>query len=209
MTFHAFVLFVWEYEIYNRANIMIHHFIFVFFLYFFYHSSCRKDQFTVLSLKFGTQDFNWSRSTKDPAEPHWFVVVVLPCVCVLPKCFCEWGTSFSLASQYCHSKMIFTGGAISSVWGEKWTKKKMLMVLLQKHVWEPGARVGKGKTKTNFRWTHRDVVTIPWSHAPCQFPSSLSFCQPPAEATWSVLKFPIRKPRNGESQIKMILTILF
>ena len=34
-----------------RANI-IHHFIFVFFLYFFYHSSCRKDQFTVLSLKF-------------------------------------------------------------------------------------------------------------------------------------------------------------
>ena len=39
-----------------RANI-IHHFIFVFFLYFFNHSSCRKDQFTVLSLKFGTQDF--------------------------------------------------------------------------------------------------------------------------------------------------------
>ena len=32
-----------------RANI-IHHFIFVFFLYFFCHSSCRKDQFTVLSL---------------------------------------------------------------------------------------------------------------------------------------------------------------
>ena len=39
----------------SRANI-IHHFIFVsfFFLYFFYHSSCRNDQFTVLSLKFGT-----------------------------------------------------------------------------------------------------------------------------------------------------------
>ena len=29
----------------------IYHFIFVFFLYFFYHSSCRKDQFTV-SFKF-------------------------------------------------------------------------------------------------------------------------------------------------------------
>ena len=27
------------------------------FLYFFYHSSCRKDQFTVFSLKFGFQDF--------------------------------------------------------------------------------------------------------------------------------------------------------
>ena len=39
-----------------RADI-IYHFIFNFFLYFFYHSSCRKDQFTVLSLKFGTQDF--------------------------------------------------------------------------------------------------------------------------------------------------------
>ena len=38
------------------ANI-IHYFIFVFFLYFFYHFSFRKDQFTVLSLKFGTQDF--------------------------------------------------------------------------------------------------------------------------------------------------------
>jgi len=38
------------------ANI-IHYFNFVFFLYFFHHSSCRKDQFTVLMLKFGTQDF--------------------------------------------------------------------------------------------------------------------------------------------------------
>ena len=37
--------------------ISIHHFIFVFFLYFFHHSSCSKDQFTVLILKFGTQDF--------------------------------------------------------------------------------------------------------------------------------------------------------
>ena len=36
-----------------RANI-IHHFIFVFCLYFSYHSSCRKDQFTALILKFGT-----------------------------------------------------------------------------------------------------------------------------------------------------------
>ena len=36
-----------------RANI-IHHFIFVFFLYIFYHSSCCKDQFTVLNLKFGS-----------------------------------------------------------------------------------------------------------------------------------------------------------
>ena len=34
-----------------------HHFIFVFFIYFFYHSSRRKDQFTVFNLKCGTQDF--------------------------------------------------------------------------------------------------------------------------------------------------------
>ena len=39
-----------------RANI-IHHFIFVLFHYFFYHSSRPKDQFTILSLKFVTQDF--------------------------------------------------------------------------------------------------------------------------------------------------------
>ena len=61
-----------------RAN-TIHHFIFGFFRYFFYHSSCHKDQFTVLSLKFGIEDFTdpgqEPRSTKDPAEPQWFVVV--------------------------------------------------------------------------------------------------------------------------------------
>ena len=34
-----------------------HHFIFVLFLYFSNHSSCRTDQFPVSSLKFGTQDF--------------------------------------------------------------------------------------------------------------------------------------------------------
>ena len=31
---------------------IFYYFIFVPFLYFFYHSFCRKDQFTVLSLKF-------------------------------------------------------------------------------------------------------------------------------------------------------------
>ena len=31
---------------------IIHHFIFAFSLYFFYHSSCRKNQLTVLILKF-------------------------------------------------------------------------------------------------------------------------------------------------------------
>ena len=41
---------------------IIHHFIFVFFLYFFYHSSCRKDQFTVLSLKFGSIVLDYEQS---------------------------------------------------------------------------------------------------------------------------------------------------
>ena len=50
--------------------------IFVFFIYFSYHSSCRKDQFTVLTLKFGYSRCYWSISTKDPADPYWFVVVV-------------------------------------------------------------------------------------------------------------------------------------
>ena len=31
---------------------IFYYFIFVLFLYFFYHSFCRKDQFTVLILKF-------------------------------------------------------------------------------------------------------------------------------------------------------------
>ena len=33
-------------------NYIIHNYIFVFFAYFFFHSSCRKDLFTVLNLKF-------------------------------------------------------------------------------------------------------------------------------------------------------------
>ena len=36
----------------REVNYIINPFVFVFFL-FFYHSSCRKDQFTVLILKFG------------------------------------------------------------------------------------------------------------------------------------------------------------
>ena len=54
------------------VDYIIHHFIFicVFFLYFFYHSSCRKEQSTVLILKFGIQDFTDPRSTKNPADPH-------------------------------------------------------------------------------------------------------------------------------------------
>lgn len=54
-----------------RVN-TIHHF-------FFYHFSSRKDQFTVLILKFGIEDFtdHLSRSTKVPVDPHLFVVVVL------------------------------------------------------------------------------------------------------------------------------------
>ena len=41
----------------SRASI-IHHFISVFFIYFSYHSSCRRDQFTAaLILKFGIEDF--------------------------------------------------------------------------------------------------------------------------------------------------------
>ena len=39
------------------ANI-IHHFIFVFFLYFSYHSFCRNDQFTALILKFSMTRMN-------------------------------------------------------------------------------------------------------------------------------------------------------
>ena len=46
-----------------RANI-IHHFIFVVFIYIFNHSSYRKNQFTVLSLKSGTQDFTDPRLLK-------------------------------------------------------------------------------------------------------------------------------------------------
>ena len=42
---------------------------------FFYHSFYRKDQLTVLTLKFGVRDF----TDPDPADPHWvFVVVSVP-----------------------------------------------------------------------------------------------------------------------------------
>ena len=61
-----------------------HHFIFVFSLYFFYHSCCRIKAGSVSTVK----SFNfkvwywrlyWSRSTKDPVDSHhWFVFEVLP-----------------------------------------------------------------------------------------------------------------------------------
>ena len=41
----------------ENKNKVVSYIIFVFFPYFFYHTSCRKDQFTVLILKFGNQDF--------------------------------------------------------------------------------------------------------------------------------------------------------
>ena len=60
------------------------HFIFVFSLYFFYHSCCRIKAGSVSTVK----SFNfkvwywrlyWSRSTKDPVDSHhWFVFEVLP-----------------------------------------------------------------------------------------------------------------------------------
>ena len=55
------------------------YFCFIYLFIFFCHSFCRKDQFTVLILKFGQYwRCYWSRSTKDPADPHYFVIVVLP-----------------------------------------------------------------------------------------------------------------------------------
>ena len=61
-----------------------HHFIFVFSLYFFYHSCCRIKAGSVSTVK----SFNfkvwywrlyWSRSTRDPVDSHHrFVVEVLP-----------------------------------------------------------------------------------------------------------------------------------
>ena len=61
-----------------------YHFSYFCFLWIFllwYHSSCCiKDRFTVRSFNFKVWYWRlyWSRSTKDPVDSHWFVVVVLP-----------------------------------------------------------------------------------------------------------------------------------
>ena len=47
--------------------------------------STREDQFTGLSFITLYSRFYWSRSAKDPADPHWFVVVVLPSQVFLAK----------------------------------------------------------------------------------------------------------------------------
>ena len=52
----------------------------VFFLFFFFFITL-KDQVTVLILKLGTPTFTdpgLLNMSKDPADPHWFVVVVFP-----------------------------------------------------------------------------------------------------------------------------------
>ena len=61
---------------YNSPN------YFSFLSSFFHHSSCRKDQFTVLILKLGLKILLNNVYSRDPDDPHWFVVVVL-----LHKCF--------------------------------------------------------------------------------------------------------------------------
>ena len=52
------------------------------FLSFFIFSITLKDQFTVLILKLGIPNITdpglLNMTMKDPADPHWFVVVVLP-----------------------------------------------------------------------------------------------------------------------------------
>ena len=49
---------------------IVHHFNFVFFVYFSYHSSCRKDYFAVLILKFGTGDFIAPGPSCSKADEH-------------------------------------------------------------------------------------------------------------------------------------------
>ena len=70
----------------ERLRNRIRHFIFVSFLYFFYHSSCRKDQFTLLNqLKFCIEDFT------DPGPLNWSGWPSMVCRCgfCLHKCFWE------------------------------------------------------------------------------------------------------------------------
>ena len=74
-----------------RAN-TIHHFIFVFFLYFFYHSSCHKDQFTVLSLKFGILDFTDPGLLKIRLSLAGLLLWFLPSQVLLRSC--NWYTRY-------------------------------------------------------------------------------------------------------------------
>ena len=69
--------FMLQTEIWSKYNSPLY--FLVFFVLFFYHSSCREDQFTVLSLKFGTQDcFTDPGLLKIRRLLIGLVVVVLP-----------------------------------------------------------------------------------------------------------------------------------
>ena len=77
-----FFLFTSHYSpLFPKERHVIQHFIFIFFIYFLYHSSCRKDQFTLLNLKFDTQDFT------DPGllKLRWTLTGLSLCFC-LHKC---------------------------------------------------------------------------------------------------------------------------
>ena len=89
-----------------RANI-IHHFIFVFFRYFFYHSSCRKGQIIVLSLKFGFQDFT------DPGLLRKILRSLTGCRC-----------GFAFTSVSVSPKLWYSGTCSPSVF-ESWWNMKM------------------------------------------------------------------------------------
>ena len=55
------------------------------FLYFFYHSACRKDQFTVLILKFVMEDFT---------DPGLLKIRLTPAGLLLWFCLYKTGVSF-------------------------------------------------------------------------------------------------------------------
>ena len=56
---------------------VIHHFIFVFFIYLFFPSLFLSWGLVYFfNFKIWYWRFYWARSTKDPADPHWFVVVL-------------------------------------------------------------------------------------------------------------------------------------
>lgn len=60
----------------SKFNI-IHHFISVFFLYFFYHSTCPLGPVYFSYFNIWFRRLYWSRCTKDLPHPHWLVVVDL------------------------------------------------------------------------------------------------------------------------------------
>ena len=139
--------------------------------------STREDQFTGLSFITLYSRFYWSRSTKDPADPHWFVVVVLLSTSVsgknVPR---NYGTARNFGSGLQHWRTLLRTflASVAGAWKYIVGAKKNGRTTVR-HARGKGAPTRKAHDFNLFTVTFRINLT---SFGPCQTDENWEECKP-------------------------------